>query len=53
MMAVIGLKKGTISPVFGPIELSGGRSAVLSAAGTNCLDQPLFLNPAAIPLIDM
>ncbi len=53
MMAVIGPKKGTISPSLGPIERSGGHSAVPSAAGTNVLNYPLFLNPAAMPLIDM
>ena len=53
MMAVIGPKKGTISPVLGPIERSSDRCAVILAAGANRMNHPLFLNPAAIPLIDM
>lgn len=53
MMAVIGPQKGMTSPILGLVERSGDRSAVLSAAGANRLNHPLFLNPAAMPLIDM
>ena len=53
MMKVIGPKKGTISPFLGLIERPSDRCAALSVAGTDCLTYPLFLNPAAIPLIDM
>ena len=53
MMAVVGPKKGAISPVLGLIERSSDHCAVIPAAGTNVLNYPLFRSPAAIPLIDM